>query len=81
MMHVVVFILTFLALLLLSVLTITKPLFDLYSEYILDGHSVGETYAAYYFDFLLFLVTPFCFLFSIFIVAYIYRRKMKAVER
>lgn len=80
-MHIVVFILSFLALLFLSVLTITKPLFYLYAKYILDGHYIGETYSAYYFDFILYLVTPICCLFSIFIVAYIYRRKKKKVER
>ncbi|PKQ72310.1 hypothetical protein AOX56_22065 [Aeromonas sobria] len=80
MMHIVVFIFTFLALLFLSILTITKPLFNLYAEHILDGHYVGETYAAYYFDFILYLVTPLCFIFSIFFVTYIYRRKKKQVD-
>lgn len=81
MMHIVVFILTFLALLFLSVITITKPLFDLYARYILDGYYIGETYSAYYFDFILYLVTPLCCLFSIFIVISIYRWKKKKVER
>lgn len=81
MMHIVLFTFTFLTLLSISVLTITKPLFDLYAEYILDGHFIGETYSAYYFDFILYLVTPLCCLFSIFIVTSIYRWKKKKVER
>lgn len=72
MMHIAFFIFTFLTLLSISVLTITKPLFDLYVKYILDGYYIGETYSAYYFDFILYLVTPLCCFFSIFIVAYIY---------
>jgi len=80
MMRIVVVTLIFLALLFLSILTITKPLFHLYEEYILNGHYVGGTYAAYYFDVILYLITPLCFIFSIFLVTYIYRRKKKNVE-
>lgn len=75
MMRIIVVTLTFLALLSLSIVTITKPLFNLYEEYILKGHYVGETYAAYYFDFILYLITPLCFVVSLLLVSYIYRRK------
>jgi len=54
-MHIAFFIFTFLTLLSISVLTITKPLFDLYVKYTLDGYYIGETYSAYYFDFILYL--------------------------
>jgi hypothetical protein len=75
MMRIIVVALTFLALLFLSILTITKPMFSLYEEYILKGHYVGETYAAYYFDFILYLITPLCFVLSLLLVSYVYRRK------
>lgn len=47
----------------------------------ISEHFIGETYSAYYFDFILYLVTPLCCLFSIFIVTSIYRWKKKKVER
>lgn len=73
--RIIVVTLTFLALLFVSIATITKPMFGLYEEYILKGHYVGETYAAYYFDFILYLITPLCFALSLLLVSYFYRRK------
>lgn len=73
--RIIVVTLTFLALLFVSIITITKPMFSLYEEYILKGHYVGETYAAYYFDFILYLITPLCFVLSLLLVSYFYRRK------
>lgn len=73
--RIIVVTLTFLALLFVSIVTITKPMFSLYEEYILKGRYVGETYAAYYFDFILYLITPLCFVLSLLLVSYFYRRK------
>lgn len=75
MMRIIVVIFTFLFLLMLSLVTITKPLFSMYEEYILKGSYIGETYAALYFDFILYFVSPLCLIFSVLIVSYIYRRK------
>lgn len=74
MMRIIIVLFTFLFLLMVSLVTITKPLFSIYEEYILKGNYTGETYAALYFDFILYLVSPLCFIFAMLIV-YIYRRK------
>lgn len=75
MIRVIIILFTFLFLLLMSLVTITKPLFSIYEKYILKGSYTGETYSAFYFDFILYLISPLCFIFSVLIVNYIYKRK------
>lgn len=82
MIRIVVVLFTFLLLLVLSLVTITKPLFSIYEKYILKGSYTGETYAAFYFDFILYLIFPLCFIFSVLIVTYIYKwKKLKSTAK
>jgi hypothetical protein len=78
MIRVVAIFITFILLLLISMVTITKPLFSIYEEYVLKGHYTGETYAAYYFDFILYLMSPICLIVSFFIVKAFYSRCRKS---
>lgn len=75
MIRVIIVLFIFFLSLLASLATITKPLFSIYEEYILKGNYTGETYSAFYFDFILYLISPLCFIFSVLIVNYIFKRK------
>lgn len=61
----------------LAMVTVAKPLFSLYSKYVLAGNYVGETYAAYFFDFVLYCLAPSCMILSILLVTLYYRHRGK----
>ena len=63
--------------LLLAIITIAKPLFSIYSEYVLAGNYVGETYAVYFFDFILYCLSPSCMILSILLVTLYYKHQGK----
>lgn len=67
----------FFMLLALAMVTVAKPLFSIYSEYILAGNYIGETYAAYFFDFILYCLAPSCMILSILLVMLYYRYRGK----
>lgn len=57
----------------LAIITVAKPLFSIYSEYVLEGSYVGETYAAHFIDFILYYLSPFCMMLSIMFVTLYYK--------
>jgi hypothetical protein len=61
----------------LAMVTVAKPLFSIYSEYILAGNYVGETYAVYFFDFILYCLSPSCMILSILLVTLYYKHRGK----
>jgi len=61
----------------LAITTVAKPLFSIYSKYVLAGNYVGETYAAYFFDFILYCLSPSCMILSILIVTLFYKYRGK----
>lgn len=67
----------FFMLLALAMVTVAKPLFSIYSEYVLAGNYIGETYAAYFFDFILYRLAPSCMILSILLVTLYYRYRGK----
>lgn len=61
----------------LAIITVAKPLFSIYSEYILAGSYVGETYAAHFIDFILYCISPCCMILSIMFVTLYYKHRRK----
>ncbi len=57
----------------LAIVTVAKPLFSIYSEFVLEGNYVGETYAAHFIDFILYCLSPFCMMLSIMFVTLYYK--------
>jgi hypothetical protein len=73
----VIIIIMFGVLLVLSLATVARPLFLVYSKYVLSGSYVGETYVAYFIDFILYYLSPFCMLVSIVSVTNYYKLHKK----
>jgi len=57
----------------LAIITVAKPLFSIYSEFVLEGSYVGDTYAAYFTDFILYCLSPFCMMLSVMFVTLYYK--------
>lgn len=57
----------------LAIITVAKPLFSIYSEFVLEGSYVGETYTAYFTDFILYCLSPFCMMLSVMFVTLYYK--------